>query len=152
MRTVCGTILVAAVTVTCAVGMADGGNSVPERGTTSAWRPSVRWRGFNLLGMFCQTKMEAGDKRIFGYFPEDHFQWMEEWGFNFARLPLDYRFFADKDAKIRLEFDVTGSGTWIPLYNVEVKAGKSRSIDLGGIRRDSRRRDEQALCRCAANR
>ena len=41
---------------------------------------------------------------------------------------------ADKDAKIRLEFDVTGSGTWIPLYNVEVKAGKSRSIDLGGIR------------------
>lgn len=96
MRTVCGTILAAAVTVTCAVGMADGGNSVPERGTTSAWRPSVRWRGFNLLGMFCQTKMEAGDKRIFGYFPEDHFQWMEEWGFNFARLPLDYRFFVEE--------------------------------------------------------
>ena len=41
---------------------------------------------------------------------------------------------ADKNAKIRLEFDVTGSGTWIPLYNVEVKAGKWRSIDLGGIR------------------
>ena len=96
MRTVCGTILAAAVTVTCAVGMADGGNSVPERRTTSAWRPSVRWRGFNLLGMFCQTKMEAGDKRIFGYFPEDHLQWMEEWGFNFARLPLDYRFFVEE--------------------------------------------------------
>ena len=41
---------------------------------------------------------------------------------------------ADKNAKIRLEFDVTGSGTWIPLYNIEVKAGKWRSIDLGGIR------------------
>ena len=81
--------------MTCAVGMADGGNSVPERRTTSAWRPSVRWRGFNLLGMFCQTRIEAGDKRIFGYFPEDHFQWMEEWGFNFARLPLDYRFFVE---------------------------------------------------------
>ena len=40
--------------------------------------------------------MEAGDKRIFGYFPEDHFQWMEEWGFNFARLPLDYRFFVEE--------------------------------------------------------
>ena len=95
-RTLFRTILVAAVTVTCAVGMAGGGNSVPERGTTSAWRPSVRWRGFNLLGMFCQTKMEAGDKRIFGYFPEDHFLWMEEWGFNFARLPLDYRFFVEE--------------------------------------------------------
>ena len=82
--------------MTCAVGMADGGNSVPERRATSAWRPSVRWRGFNLLGMFCRTKMEAGDKRIFGYFPEDHFQWMEEWGFNFARLPLDYRFFVEE--------------------------------------------------------
>lgn len=46
--------------------------------------------------MFCQTKMEAGDKRIFGYFPEDHFLWMEEWGFNFARLPLDYRFFVEE--------------------------------------------------------
>ena len=36
------------------------------------------------------------DKRISGYFPEDRFQWMEEWGFNFARLPLDYRFFVEK--------------------------------------------------------
>ena len=58
---------------------------------------SARWCGFNLLGMFCQTKMAAGNKRIFGYFPEDRFQWMREWGFNFARLPLDYRFFVEKD-------------------------------------------------------
>ena len=40
--------------------------------------------------------MENGDKRIFGYFPEDRFQWMEEWGFNFARLPLDYRYFVEE--------------------------------------------------------
>ena len=45
-----------------------------------AFRPKERWCGFNLLGMFCQTKMEAGDKRIFGYFPEDRFRWMNEWG------------------------------------------------------------------------
>ena len=64
---------------------------------TEAFRPKERWYGFNLLGMFCQTKMEAGDKRIFGYFPEDRFQWMNEWGFNFARLPLDYRVFVEKD-------------------------------------------------------
>ena len=52
--------------------------------------------GFNLLGMFCRTKMENGDRRIFGHFPEDRFLWMREWGFNFARLPLDYRFFVEK--------------------------------------------------------
>ena len=57
------------------------------------WRPKARLCGFNLLGMFCKTKMAAGDKRIFGYFPEDRFRWMRGWGFNFARLPLDYRFF-----------------------------------------------------------
>jgi hypothetical protein len=96
MRKLCGTILAAAVAVTFAVGVADGGDSVPDCGTTSAWRPSVRWRGFNLLGMFCRTRMENGDKRIFGYFPEDRFQWMKEWGFNFARLPLDYRYFVEE--------------------------------------------------------
>jgi len=41
---------------------------------------------------------------------------------------------ADKGVMIHLEFDITGSGTWIPLCNVEVKAGKWRNIDLGGIR------------------
>lgn len=62
-------------------------------GAKTPWRPKERLCGFNLLGMFCQTKMAEGDKRIFGYFPEDRFRWMKGWGFNFARLPLDYRFF-----------------------------------------------------------
>ena len=91
MRILCGTILTAATMATSTAVAADVGDSIPVQGVTQAWRPSVRWRGFNLLGMFCQTKMENGDKRISGYFPEDRFQWMEEWGFNFARLPLDYR-------------------------------------------------------------
>ncbi|MBQ0031548.1 MAG: cellulase family glycosylhydrolase, partial [bacterium] len=66
--------------------------------TAESVKPSghVRWCGFNLLGMFCQTKQAQGDARIAGYFPEDHFQWMREWGFNFARLPLDYRYFVEK--------------------------------------------------------
>jgi len=60
-----------------------------------AGRPKERWCGFNLLGMFCKTKMAEGDTRIFGCFPEDRFRWMHDWGFNFARLPLDYRFFVE---------------------------------------------------------
>ena len=80
-------------------------NAAASRGAAVSgrpWRPSVRWYGFNLLGMFCQTKMEAGDTRICGYFPEDRFRWMHEWGFNFARLPLDYRFFVEKGDWMKL--------------------------------------------------
>ena len=46
------------------------------------WKPAVRWRGFNLLEMF-NGRYEP--------FKEDDFKWMREWGFNFARLPMDYR-------------------------------------------------------------
>ena len=67
------------------------------------WRPKTRLCGFNLLGMFCRTKMEKGDKRISGYFPEDRFRWMHDWGFNFARLPLDYRFFVQDGDWMKLD-------------------------------------------------
>ncbi|MCL1920745.1 MAG: cellulase family glycosylhydrolase [Kiritimatiellaeota bacterium] len=46
------------------------------------WRPTERWRGFNLLEMF-NGRYEP--------FKEDDFRWMKEWGFNFVRLPMDYR-------------------------------------------------------------
>ncbi|HEY5228678.1 MAG TPA: cellulase family glycosylhydrolase [Opitutaceae bacterium] len=40
-----------------------------------------RWRGFNL------TEMAGQQARPY---VETDFQWMQEWGFNFARLPLSY--------------------------------------------------------------
>ncbi len=82
---------------TTAAPDANSATATGAAANVQSWRPSVRWYGFNLPGMFCQTKMVAGDKRIQGFFPEDRFQWMHEWGFNFARLPLDYRFFVEKD-------------------------------------------------------
>jgi endoglucanase len=42
-----------------------------------------RWRGFNLLDMF--TMRSRAD------FAEDDFRWMQEWGFDFVRLPMCYR-------------------------------------------------------------
>ncbi|ELZ26888.1 glycoside hydrolase family protein [Halosimplex carlsbadense 2-9-1] len=42
-----------------------------------------RWRGFNL-----QAKFMADDEERFR---EEDFEWMAEWGFDFARLPMDYR-------------------------------------------------------------
>ena len=43
-----------------------------------------RWRGFNLLGMFSKDWASRG-------FMEEDFRLISELGFNFVRLPLDYR-------------------------------------------------------------
>ncbi len=61
-----------------------------------SWFPPVRWSGFNLLGLFIWWDRAKGAPqrvagRCPGHFREEEFQWMAEWGFNFARLPLDYR-------------------------------------------------------------
>ncbi len=56
--------------------------------TAADWRPSVRWRGFNLLEMFIKSGPDAQPKE----FREEDFAFMKKWGFNFARLPMDYRF------------------------------------------------------------
>lgn len=48
-----------------------------------------RWRGFNLLSYF-----NAGHKEPF---PEEDFAFLAEHGFDFVRLPMDYRCWTDKD-------------------------------------------------------
>jgi endoglucanase len=53
-----------------------------------------RWRGFNL-----QPKFMAHDEE---QFREEDFEWIAEWGFDFARLPMDYRCWTDDDW---LDFD-----------------------------------------------
>ena len=60
----------AACLAACGASAAAGADGAVPQGsaaTVRRWRPSVRWYGFNLLGMFCQTKMEAGDTRICGW-------------------------------------------------------------------------------------
>ncbi len=47
------------------------------------------WRGVNLLEKF----MLPGNQR----FPETDFAWLQELGFNFARLPMDYRCWIEGD-------------------------------------------------------
>lgn len=54
---------------------------------TGNWRPRERWCGFNLLGMFVK-----GSAMSLGHFPEEDFRLISELGFNFVRLPMDYRF------------------------------------------------------------
>ena len=51
------------------------------------YKPEQRWRGFNLQGMFVK-----GSKMSSGSYSEEDFKLISELGFNFVRLPLDYRF------------------------------------------------------------
>jgi len=55
-----------------------------------SYRPKDRWRGFNLTGM-----MVLGASP--GYFSESDFALISELGFNFVRIPLDYRFWVRDD-------------------------------------------------------
>ena len=62
-------------------------------GKSAAGVPDVRsWRGVNLLGMFRAPGVTT-DVRAPGEFCEEEFRWLKEWGFNFVRLPMDYRHF-----------------------------------------------------------
>ena len=47
-----------------------------------SWRKLPRWRGFNLL-----EKFNGRNQR----FVEDDFRMISDLGFNFVRLPMDYR-------------------------------------------------------------
>jgi endoglucanase len=60
------------------------------------YRNLPRWRGFNLLEKFIST---WGNKP----FVESDFAWMQQWGFDFVRLPMDYRCWTDKDDPYKLD-------------------------------------------------
>jgi endoglucanase len=58
------------------------------------------WFGFNLLEYFSTDPdwMKYFPYKNDGMFLEDDFRWIRDWGFNFVRLPMDYRFWtAGKD-------------------------------------------------------
>jgi endoglucanase len=54
--------------------------------------PLPRWRGANLLEKFSRGQTGASPNRPF---VERDFQWLKQWGFDFVRLPLDYRFWVE---------------------------------------------------------
>src|ERR1035438_1282470 len=58
-----------------------------------------RWYGFNLLEYFSTDPdwMKYFPYKDDGMFPEDDFRWIRDWGFNWVRLPMDYRFWTAPD-------------------------------------------------------
>src|SRR4051812_48498718 len=70
-------------------GVADKVFAAEKPRPTPAHLP--RWRGFNLLEKFIsQDKTNPP-------FQESDFSLMQEWGFDFARLPLSYRCWAEPE-------------------------------------------------------
>ncbi|MDW8052675.1 MAG: cellulase family glycosylhydrolase [Armatimonadota bacterium] len=61
-------------------------------------RKLPRWRGFNLLNKFILEWSNSP-------FEEKDFEWIAELGFNFVRLPMDYRIWTEKDDPYRLRED-----------------------------------------------
>lgn len=51
-----------------------------------------QWRGFNLLDFFSPDP--ANTRRAT---TEDHFRWMQDWGFDFVRIPMAYPYYLDID-------------------------------------------------------
>ena len=82
-----------------------------------------RWRGFNLL-----AKFNAGRNRPFA---ERDFALMAEWGFNFARLPLDYRCWTPEPTERRHDPDVLAeidqAVEWGRQYGVHVSINFHRA-------------------------
>ncbi|MCS7236740.1 MAG: cellulase family glycosylhydrolase [Thermoguttaceae bacterium] len=81
-------------------GLAYRQADVPPPGPAAAAlaRKLPRWRGFNLL-----EKFNVGRH---GPFVEEDFAWMSEWGFDFVRLPMDYRCWTDPADPYRLKEEV----------------------------------------------
>ncbi len=62
------------------------------------WQKLPRWRGFNLLEKFYRNDR----------FLESDFQWISDWGFDFVRLPMDYRQWTDPNDPEKLREESLG--------------------------------------------
>ena len=79
--------------------------SAPCATAASAASLNPRWYGFNLLEYFSTDPdwMKHFPYENNGMFREDDFRWMRDWGFNWARLPMDYRFWTDSRNRMKID-------------------------------------------------
>ena len=76
-------------------------NSLPPQLKNSI---NPRWYGFNLLEYFSTDTdwMKYFPYKNDGQFPESDFEWIHDWGFNWVRLPMDYRFWTDPSDPMKI--------------------------------------------------
>ena len=82
------------------------GETPQSKTTAPPQRPggNPRWYGFNLLEYFSTDPdwMKYFPYKDDGMFPEDDFRWIRDWGFNWVRLPMDYRFWTDANDLLKI--------------------------------------------------
>ena len=66
-----------------------------------------KWYGFNLLEYFSTDPdwMKYFPFKNDGMFLEDDFRWIRDWGFNWVRLPMDYRFWTEPQDLLKIRED-----------------------------------------------
>ena len=72
------------------------GLSLAEKAGLAAPRPSAnslpKWRGFNLLDFYNPSGKPTSKPTT-----AEHFKWMQDWGFNFIRIPIPYPYYLNFD-------------------------------------------------------
>jgi aryl-phospho-beta-D-glucosidase BglC (GH1 family) len=79
-------------------GFASAGGAAESRWQEATAQKLPRWHGFNLLEKFQKNANKP--------FVEDDFRLISQWGFNFVRLPMDYRCWIVEGDWRRLNEDV----------------------------------------------
>jgi aryl-phospho-beta-D-glucosidase BglC (GH1 family) len=78
-----------ATTGLAATAMSLYGNQVWASGKKN---PLPQWKGFNLLDFFSPNPERSRRGTT-----EDHLRWMQDWGFDFVRIPMAYPYYLDID-------------------------------------------------------
>lgn len=92
-------VMVAAAAAASSKGATSGQTQEAPKAPAVSARALPTWRGFNLLSKFIKGwEVDPGYR-----FREEDFRIMKQWGFDFARLPLDYRLWIRDDDPHRID-------------------------------------------------
>jgi endoglucanase len=92
-----------------AAGISVSGTSALTSLTFKPGNNLPKWKGFNLLDFFSPNPTSAKLTTT-----EEHLQWMQDWGFDFVRLPIAYPYY--------LNIDRTRNITPAEVYHIDEKA------------------------------
>jgi hypothetical protein len=114
------------------LGMAAGALLLPVGFSSTAFATRLqakspaknpKWYGFSLLEYFSTDPdwMKYFPYKNDGMFQEGDFRWIRDWGFNWVRLPRDYRFWTDSQDLLKIREDKVA-----PRQKYFLDAGQSR--------------------------
>lgn len=87
-----------------------------------------RWRGANLLEKFYS---DTSGKRPSRPFVERDFEWLARWGFDFVRLPMDYRFWVELPDRRKFKepvlAEIDQAVAWGKQYDIHVSVNFHRA-------------------------